>query len=149
MRLNQIKSKRKNKKRIRVGRGIAAGQGKTAGRGTKGEKSRTGFKIPKSFEGGQTPLIRRLPKRKGFRGFDKPLIVKIGIIEKYFKEGETVSPKSLCVKGLVKDTSRRIKILGGSKLSKPLKFTRCAISKSVKRALEKGTKDDKPKPSHV
>lgn len=57
-----------SKKNKRVGRGIGSGKGKTSGRGTKGQKSRTGYKIPRRFEGGQNSLISRLPKRKGFKG---------------------------------------------------------------------------------
>ena len=60
-----------SKSKKRVGRGLASGKGKTCGRGTKGQKSRTGYKIPIGFEGGQTPLFKRLPKRK-----DKPIIKK-------------------------------------------------------------------------
>lgn len=64
--------------RKRVGRGLAAGQGKTAGRGTKGQHARAGFNLPRRFEGGQSSLIQRLPKRKGFRGLaKKPVAVRI------------------------------------------------------------------------
>lgn len=77
MKLHEVTAPyRQNRKR--VGRGLSAGQGKTAGRGTKGQRARTGFNLPHRFEGGQSSLIQRLPKKRGFRSFAvKPISVRI------------------------------------------------------------------------
>jgi len=91
---NLVSIKSKTKKR--VGRGIAAGQGKTAGRGTKGQKSRSGYNLPKRFEGGQTPISMRLPKLPGFTSHKrKPIVVSLDQISANFKDGETVTAKLL------------------------------------------------------
>jgi len=77
MKLHQLVGPRRQSKK-RLGRGIAAGQGKTAGRGSKGQKARSGFNFPRRFEGGQTALIQRLPKRRGFRSLHpRPVTVRI------------------------------------------------------------------------
>lgn len=101
------------KKANRVGRGIAAGQGKTAGRGTKGQKSRSGHNIPRKFEGGQTPLILRLPKVRGFakQKIETQLISR-ELINKHFKDGDVVSPVTLYEKKLISNPGLQVKILG-------------------------------------
>lgn len=108
----------KRKKIHRVGRGISAGQGKTAGRGTKGQKSRTGYNLPRRFEGGQMPLIARLPKRRGFKPmFAKPTTVRIDAIVKKVKTIR-LNPKVLFEAGLINAKELKmgkIKIVGGSK----------------------------------
>lgn len=122
--LNKLKSVKNIKPAKRLGRGIASGKGHTAGRGTKGQKSRSGYNIPRRFEGGQTSLIARLPKAKGFTArATKNAVINIGVIEKHYKDGEIVSFKTLKAKGLVKDTSNGVKVLGPGKLTKNLKFT--------------------------
>lgn len=121
----QLPSRRTRK--TRVGRGIAAGQGKTAGRGTKGQKSRSGYNIPRKFEGGQTPLYLRLPK---VRGFTKSLthrhvvnqIVDRAQINKHYKDNEVVSPETLLEKGLIKTTETPVKILGKEALTIKVTF---------------------------
>jgi large subunit ribosomal protein L15 len=113
------------KRRIRVGRGIAAGKGKTAGRGTKGQKSRSGGKIPPWFEGGQTPIHVRVPKLRGFknRGRIEYQVVNVGRIAEYAAEGRfgadaggkepvTVNAEVLSNAGLISHAERPIKILG-------------------------------------
>ena len=130
------------KKRKRVGRGIAAGGGKTAGRGTKGAKARTGRKIPAKFEGGQTPLVAKLPKKGGFRSKTKYLdrVINLSEIDAHFKSGEKVTLESLKLKGLVKlpKSSRyklRVKILGKGQLTKKLQFDKENL-KFSKKALD-------------
>lgn len=141
--LNKLSSIKNIKKQKRVGRGIASGKGKTAGRGTKGQKSRSGYNIPRRFEGGQTPLIQRLPKIKGFKSRQKPpQVLKIEKVEKTFKEGETVDLKSLLEKGLIKDKENRVKILG-SKLSKKLKFREVILNQKLLKALDNLKKSTK------
>jgi len=140
MKLNTMK--RPNKKPSkRLGRGAGSGRGKTAGRGTKGQKARSGFNIPRRFEGGQSPLIQRLPKKTGFTSFNtKPAIINLELIEKEFKDGETVSLKSLISKGLVDDKAKKCKILGNGKISKKIKIEDCLMSKKVQTAIEKVNK---------
>ena len=106
----------------RVGRGIAAGKGKTAGRGTKGQKSRSGHNIPRKFEGGQTPLILRLPKARGFtKGYStrkaEVVIIDRELINKHFKDGDVVSPTTLVEKKLIETAATPVKILGSTKVT--------------------------------
>ncbi|OGD65468.1 50S ribosomal protein L15 [Candidatus Berkelbacteria bacterium RIFCSPHIGHO2_12_FULL_36_9] len=135
MKLNQIPKKITSKPK-RLGRGHGSGKGKTAGRGTKGQKARSGFNIPNRFEGGQSSLITRMPKKIGFKARKNNLItVNFNILEKKFKDGEEVSPKSLYEKGLIESKKVSIKILGKGKLTKKLKFKKCLFSRSVKKLV--------------
>lgn len=139
MKLNNLKAQRKNKKN-RLGRGTGSGSGKTCGRGTKGQKSRSGFNIPLRFEGGQTPLIQRLPKKIGFKGRHiKPVIVKTSVIDNKFSVGDTVSPKTLKEKGIVKKLNKKqaIKILFDKPIKKKLILKDCLASKKAKKSFEK------------
>ena len=99
----------KNKSRKRIGRGPGSGQGKTAGRGSKGQGSRSGSSTSPIFEGGQMPLVRRIPKR-GFtnRCAETVAIVNLALLEKHFQSGEEVSPETIRGKGLVKGKLRRV-----------------------------------------
>jgi large subunit ribosomal protein L15 len=140
MKLNELKSVTKYKKSKRAGRGIAGFGGKTAGRGTKGQKARTGYKIPRRFEGGQVSLIQRLPKKRGIRKFRiSPEAVRINFILKHFKTGDKISPKTLYAKGLVSSSKSKIKIINSSdsknleNLLKGYKFSGCIFSGSVKK----------------
>lgn len=118
-------------KKKRVGRGISAGQGKTAGRGTKGQKSRSGFNIPRRFEGGQSSLISRIPKKKGFKtGLIKPTTISTNKLVN-FKEGEVVSPKTLFNKGIIKSTKTKVKIVLGKEKINKLRFQQLKFSQSV------------------
>lgn len=122
MELHNLEAATRQRK-SRVGRGISAGQGKTAGRGTKGQKSRSGYNIPRKFEGGQTPLILRLPKVRGFKHHRvETLIVDRALINKYYKDGEVVSPQTLFEKNLVKNVTAPIKILGSEKVTVNVTF---------------------------
>lgn len=142
--LNKLISIKNKKSAKRVGRGNASGKGQTAGRGTKGQKSRSGHNIPRSFEGGQTPLIQRLPKARGFKSIHtKPTVVHLVDIEKHFKDGEVVNFKSLLEKKLVKDVSRGVKVLGPGKLTKNIKFYDVKLTKSL---LEESKKIQTKKP---
>ena len=135
------------KRRIRVGRGIAAGKGKTAGRGTKGQKSRSGGSIPAWFEGGQTPIHVRVPKLRGFKRRDRIeyQVVNIGRISEYAQAGRfgadaggkepiTVNAEALRAAGLIASASKPVKILGWGDLDVKVfvaadKFTASARSK--------------------
>ena len=126
------------KERKRVGRGIAAGQGKTAGRGHKGQKSRSGDKnLPAYFEGGQTPLHMRIPKR----GFVNPTRreytpVNVGVLDKLFSDGDEVTPETLAQRGLC-SKGDLVKILGKGEITKKLTVKAHAFSESAKEKIEK------------
>ncbi len=121
------------KKRRRVGRGISAGQGKTAGRGTKGQRSRTGRGLKLYFEGGQLPLVRRLPNTRGFTNiWREPYeVVNLATLEAKFDAGAEVTPEVLLERGLV-GSSKRIKVLAGGDLSKALTIRAHAFSATAK-----------------
>jgi large subunit ribosomal protein L15 len=122
----------------RVGRGQGSGLGKTAGRGGKGQKARSGNMHFEGFEGGQSPLQRRLPKR----GFTNPFTVRyayvnIGDLEKFFDADATVDEKALREKGLLKGQHPGIKVLGEGELKKKLTVKAHAFSKGAKERIEK------------
>tara|TARA_B100001250_G_scaffold191081_1_gene164204 strand:- start:147 stop:602 length:456 start_codon:yes stop_codon:yes gene_type:complete len=131
----------KNKK-MRVGRGIGSGKGKTSGRGVKGQKSRSGVSI-KSFEGGQMPLYRRLPKR-GFNSFKKDLLAKINlekiqtlIEKKRINPDEKLNLNNLIKKKIFKKTYKKLKILGSGNIIVKLDIEADFLSKSAKEKIEK------------
>jgi large subunit ribosomal protein L15 len=130
---NNIGAKHKKK---RVGRGPGSGWGKTSGRGHKGQNSRSGGGVPASFEGGQMPLIRRLPKR-GFKNpFSKKYnIINLETIEKKYSEGETVSVESLLEKKIIKKALDGVKILSNGEITKKLKFNVDKISEKAKEKI--------------
>ena len=140
MKLNNLV--RTNKKKIRPGRGIGSGKGKTSGRGHKGQKSRSGVAI-KSFEGGQMPLYRRLPKR-GFNPLKKVKIAKINIeklqtlIEKnILKTDEKIDLKNLIKKNILNKSYKKIKILGTGNINIKLDIEADFSSKSAREKIEK------------
>jgi len=129
-------------KKIRVGRGIGSGKGKTSGRGIKGQKSRSGVSI-KSFEGGQMPLYRRLPKR-GFNPVNKKKIAKINlekiqtyIEKKTIKSSDTINAKLLKKLKIINKNSKMLKILGNGEIKIKINIEADLISKSAKDKLEK------------
>ena len=129
-------------KKIRVGRGIGSGKGKTSGRGVKGQKSRSGVAI-KSFEGGQMPLYRRLPKR-GFNSFNKSKIGKLNlgdlqhfIESKRIKSSEKIDIKYLQRSKIVKRKYEKIKILGQGEIKDKLNLEVHFLSNSAKEKLSK------------
>lgn len=146
MRQDQLKPVQKKKKKKRVGRGISAGQGKTAGRGTKGQKSRSGYNLPTGFEGGQTPLKMRLPKKRGFfRKKEVLQIINLDKINDNFKKDEVVSPKTLVQKRLIKSASDSVKILANGNLEKSLVFEDVIFSKAAEGKIKKLSKKNKGK----
>jgi large subunit ribosomal protein L15 len=128
----------KNKARKRIGRGPGSGQGKTAGRGHKGQGSRSGSSTSPIFEGGQMPLVRRIPKR-GFtnRFADVVAIVNLASLERNFQSGEEVSPDTIRDKGLVKGSYDVLKVLAKGELTKSLKITAHHFSRSATEKIEK------------
>ena len=140
MKLNNLV--KTNTPKIRVGRGIGSGKGKTSGRGVKGQKSRSGVAI-KSFEGGQMPLYRRLPKR-GFNSVkrDHIAIINLEDIEaflknKRIKNQDEITIKYLIDKKIVKKKYDKLKVLGTGGLKEKLKIKTDYISKSAKEKIEK------------
>jgi large subunit ribosomal protein L15 len=130
------KPKGATRDKVRVGRGVGSGLGKTAGRGQKGQYARVrGFKP--HFEGGQTPIQRRLPKR-GFRNpFSKVIAeVNVGDLEA-FDAGAKIDEKALVAHGFVKGHYDRIKILGSGELTKAVTVTAHAFSKTAAQKIEK------------
>ena len=110
------------KNRKRVGRGPGSGHGKTATRGYNGQKSRAGGAKANGFEGGQTPLARRLPKLPGFKNINRVEYapVNVGRLDIVFSDGDIVDAASLVDKGIIKNTNTLVKILGDGSLSKSL-----------------------------
>jgi large subunit ribosomal protein L15 len=123
------------KKRMRKGRGIAAGKGKTAGRGMKGQKARSGGGKGPYFEGGQLPLVRRLPYRHGFRNRNRIDYVPVNLERIADFEGE-VTPESLTEAGLVKTAALPIVILGDGELDRALIVKAHRFSASAKQKIE-------------
>ena len=131
-----------NKKKIRVGRGIGSGKGKTSGRGVKGQKSRSGVSI-KSFEGGQMPLYRRLPKR-GFNPIEKKNIAILNldkiqsfIDKKDIKTSEILNSNILKKLRLINKRSSKLKILGTGNIKDKINIEADLASKSAVNKLEK------------
>ena len=140
MELNSLK--KINKKKIRVGRGIGSGRGKTSSRGHKGQKSRSGVAI-KSFEGGQMPLCRRLPKR-GFKALNKKNIAVLNlsriqdVLDKYKKEiKENIDLKTLKDKKIINKKYEKLKILGKGELKTKLEISAHYLSKQAQQKIEK------------
>jgi large subunit ribosomal protein L15 len=136
------------KRRIRVGRGIAAGKGKTAGRGTKGQKARAGASIPGWFEGGQTPVHVRVPKLRGFkrRGRIEYQIVNVGRIAEYAAAGRfgseagkdplTVNAEVLAAAGLISHEDRPVKVLGHGDIDVKVFVAADAFTASARQKIE-------------
>lgn len=124
-----------SKSKKRVGRGIAAGQGKTAGRGTKGQMSRTGSSKRPGFEGGQNPLMQRLPKLHGFRSFK---VKAENVFTDQLNElGAKVTNAVLAEKGLVSSEYVRVKLLARGELTKKVSVELQAASQTAIEAVQK------------
>ncbi len=142
--LNSIKSNLKRKSRMRVGRGNGS-KGTYSGRGVKGQKSRSGGGVPIFFEGGQLPLVKRLPFLRGFKNrFKKHFnVVNLVTLEKSFNSEDDVNPHTLFDKNVVRKKTNLVKILGEGKLSKKLNVRVHSVSKSAEKKIIKagGTVD--------
>lgn len=125
-----------HKKRKRIGRGPGSGYGKTSGRGHKGASSRSGAKIRAGSEGGQMPFFRRFAKR-GFSNANfttRYATINLRLLESRFDDGDQITPETLSQKGLLKNTSLPVKILGDGEVTK--KFS-IQVSAATKSAIEK------------
>ena len=133
MMLNQLKNAQKIKSSKRLGRGHGSGKGKTSSRGHKGQKSRTGFNIPNRFEGGQTSLIQKLAKTRGFKSLNKKaVIIKFDQLTNSFASGDVISPKTLFEKKLIESKKTNFKILGPQNDKVKYIFKSCKLSKSIR-----------------
>jgi len=143
MHLNTLNSKTKKTKKKRLGRGIGSSKGKTSGRGHKGQKSRSGVAI-KSFEGGQMPIYRRLPKR-GFNSLSKKnllAIISLSRIQEIIKKKNSISSDKINLASLQKfrlinKKYKKLKVLGPGDLKDKLTVEVNSISKSAKEKIEK------------
>ena len=159
MQTHQIKPKHSLKRAKRIGRG--GKKGTYSGKGVKGQKARAGRKPRPGFAGGDTMTLKRIPKKRGIRGKlkirrgeksylnRKPITLNLKVIEERFESGQTVSPKSLLEKGLIKKQTKKmpkVKILGFGQLKKNLKFEGVEFSKAVEKKIKSAaskTKTDK------
>ncbi len=137
LKLHQIRKNPKSVHRRKVvGRGLGSGHGTYATRGNKGQTKRTGHsKMPVGFEGGRQPLVRQLPKNRGFRSLnEKPTAVSLTRLD-VFNDGDTINLKSLQDKGIVKSSVKLVKILGGE--TKKKLSVKLPVSASAKAVIEK------------
>ncbi len=126
------------KKHRRLGRGVSAGQGKSSGRGSKGQHSRTGGTKQPYFEGGQLPLVRRLPFKRGFTNIFKIYYqeVKIEDLADGFKTGIEITPEMLAEKRLIDDANKPIVILGNGELRGAMTVQAHRFTKSAREKIE-------------
>ena len=136
MKLHELKpSEGSRQVRNRVGRGTSSGNGKTSGRGQKGQKSRSGGGVRLGFEGGQTPLFRRLPKR-GFTNINRKVyaVINLDVLNR-FEDGAEVTPVTLVEAGFVKNEKAGIKVLANGELTKKLTVKAAKFSKAAEEAI--------------
>lgn len=137
MQLHELQPKHKNRTKKRVGRG--GRKGTYSGHGMKGQKSRAGRKMVPIIR----ELIKKYPKLRGYRSFaieNDFAVVNLDVLEKNTKDGETINPENLVIKGIisqVKGKTPKVKILGTGKLTKKLVVEKCKTSKTAKEAIEK------------
>lgn len=126
-----------NKDRKRVGRGVGSGSGKTAGRGTKGQLSRSGGRTRPGFEGGQNPIYRRMPYKRGFKNPFKKQFETINIRKIVELELESpVTPESLHERGVTRDVDTPVKILGSGDIETAITVRAHAFTKSAREKIE-------------
>ena len=129
---------KKNKKRKRVGRGPGSGHGKTSGRGHKGQGQLAGWSAPPIFEGGASPLIRRIPKRGFNNQWAKSIaIINLRQLEQAFDSGDEVNHETLRARHLAKGRYDVLKVLGMGELTKKLKISAHRFSRSAREKIEK------------
>ncbi len=139
MKLHDLKpAKGSKRKRTRVGRGIAAGQGTYAGRGIKGQKARQGERIALYFEGGQLPLVRRLPFKRGFNNIFRIQYQEVSLkrLDSAFDAGTTITPQLMAEKRLIRDALEPVVILGNGDLTKKLVVHAQRVTKGARAKIE-------------
>ena len=120
----------------RKGRGVGTGNGKTGGRGHKGQKARSGGKVRAGFEGGQMPLVRRIPKRGFINVFAKPLTAINLAALNVFEDGAVVNAAALIEKGIISDCPYGLKVLSNGNLTKKVTVQAAAFSETAKAKIE-------------
>jgi large subunit ribosomal protein L15 len=138
MKLHDLRPAAGSKKdRKRVGRGIAAGQGKTAGRGTKGQRARSGGVKGAYFEGGQLPIVRRLPFKRGFTNIWRVEYAEVNLERLAgFEAGAEVSPETLAEAGIIKSAQEPVVVLGKGRLDRPLTVKAHRFSTTARAGIE-------------
>ena len=138
MKLHELRpAQGSRRRRRRVGRGISAGQGKTAGRGTKGQNARSGGGVRSYFEGGQLPLVRRLPQKRGFTNIWKVHYKPVNLDRlDGFKAGSEVTPQTLAEAGIIKSPDQPVVILGRGDLDRALTVKAQRFSASARTKIE-------------
>ena len=125
------------KNRKRVGRGDGSGHGTYSGRGVKGQKSRAGFKMRPGFEGGQLPLIKRLPRKRGFTNIFKTEYSVVNMDKlNTFESGSEITPESLLAAGIVKSLRNPVKILANGEIDHPVSVKAHKFSAAAKAKIE-------------
>ena len=126
-----------HRKRRRIGRGLGSGRGTTAGKGTKGQKARSGGGVSPKFEGGQLPLVKKLPYRRGFNNINRVEYQPVNLSDlKAFEAGSSVDVAALIGAGLLKNERERVKILGTGELDRALTVTAHRFSASAREKIE-------------
>ncbi|MGC8825750.1 MAG: 50S ribosomal protein L15 [Anaerolineae bacterium] len=138
MKLHELRPLPGSKKdRKRVGRGISSGHGKTAGRGTKGQRARSGGVKPPYFEGGQLPLVRRLPFKRGFVNIFRVEYTPVNLERlDVFEAGSVVTPETLAAAGVIKSAKKPVVILGRGEVDRPLTVKAHRFSESARAKIE-------------
>jgi len=134
------------KDRKRIGRGIGSGKGKTAGRGTKGQNSRSGGGVRPGFEGGQNPLAKRLPKKRGFVPIARVEYTTVSLARLNDLKGATITNQTLVEQGVIKNALVPVKVLNTGEVTKKLNVKLQAATKSAVVALEKAGGSFSPMP---
>ena len=135
MKLDELKPAQKTKTRTRVGRGVGSGLGKTSGRGHKGQKARSGGGVRRGFEGGQTPLYRRLPKR-GFTNIHAKNYTEVTLTMLNKSSKEDITAESLIEDGIIRKANEGIVILATGKLDKKVNVKAVKFTKAAKEKIE-------------
>ena len=135
MKLDELKPAQKTKKKTVVGRGVGSGLGKTSGRGHKGQKARSGGGVRRGFEGGQTPLYRRLPKR-GFTNIFANNYTEVTLTMLNKSSKEDVTAESLVEDGIIKKINDGIVVLATGKLEKKVNVKAVRFTKAAKEQIE-------------
>ena len=135
MKLDELKPAQKTKTRTRVGRGVGSGLGKTSGKGHKGQKARSGGGVRRGFEGGQTPLYRRLPKR-GFNNIHAKNYTEVTLTMLSKSKSEDVTAESLVKDGIIRKINDGIVIIATGKLDKKVNVKAVKFTKSAQEKIE-------------
>ena len=135
MKIHELKVKA-NPDKKRVGRGIGSGVGKTAGRGTKGQNARTGGGVRVGFEGGQNPLAKRLPKKRGFTSINRISYQEVNLSQLAKLKPAKIDAVMLQAAGLVKSASKPVKVLGNGSIDRKLELSVTAISGQARAKIE-------------